>query len=408
MTTVVILGAGQAGGWAARTLRDQGFEGRIVLVGLENHAPYERPPLSKDILLGQGTSVAELTLLDTQTMQALNIEALLGRRAQRIARASKTVTLDDGSELAYDHLVLATGGRARQLLPELAEHPRMFTLRTLDDALRLKESLSQPSRLLIIGGGWIGLEVAATARQLGHDVTVLEAAPRLCQRSVCAAMSDELAKVHGEQGVDLRLGVTASDVQPEGEGFTATLSDGSTSTYSHIVMAAGLLANDELAVEAGLPCRQGVIVDEQCRSADPHIYAAGDVALRPADGQRPALRLESWQNAQDQGMAVAQAILGQEVKYLPTPLVWSQQYDRFIQICGHVDQAQNTAVRALKQGGSLRFYLDAQGAVQGVIGINAGRDWRAARALVERREIVDPQMLADPALALNKLPQALA
>ncbi|HRL20548.1 MAG TPA: FAD-dependent oxidoreductase [Alcaligenes sp.] len=408
MSTVLILGAGQAGGWAARTLRDQGFAGRIVLVGQESHAPYERPPLSKDILQGQGTSVAELTLLDAATMQALNIEALLGRCALRIDRERKTVTLDDGSELAYDHLVLATGGRARQLLPELAQHPRMFTLRTLDDALRLKESLSQPSHLLIIGGGWIGLEVAATARQLGHEVTVLEAAPRLCQRSVCAAMSDELATVHTEQGVDLRLGTTAAQVQPEAAGFVATLSDGSTLTCTHIVMAAGLLANDELAEQAGLPCRQGVIVDEQCRSADPHIYAAGDVALRPADGVRPALRLESWQNAQDQGMAVAQAILGQQVHYLPTPLVWSQQYDRFIQICGHVDQAQDTVLRSVKQGGSLRFYLDAQGALQGVVGINAGRDWRAARALVERREKADPRALADPAIALNKLPQALA
>ncbi|WP_341668509.1 NAD(P)/FAD-dependent oxidoreductase [Alcaligenes sp. SDU_A2] len=408
MSTVLILGAGQAGGWAARTLRDQGFAGRIVLVGQESHAPYERPPLSKDILLGQGTSVAELTLLDAATMQALNIEALLGRCALRIDRERKTVTLDDGSELAYDHLVLATGGRARQLLPELAQHPRMFTLRTLDDALRLKESLSQPSHLLIIGGGWIGLEVAATARQLGHEVTVLEAAPRLCQRSVCAAMSDELASVHTEQGVNLRLETTAAQVQPEAAGFVATLSDGSTLTCTHIVMAAGLLANDELAEQAGLPCRQGVIVDEQCRSADPHIYAAGDVALRPADGVRPALRLESWQNAQDQGMAVAQAILGQQVHYLPTPLVWSQQYDRFIQICGHVDQAQDTVLRSVKQGGRLRFYLDAQGALQGVVGINAGRDWRAARALVERREKADPRALADPAIALNKLPQALA
>lgn len=408
MTTVVIVGAGQAGGWAARTLRDQGFAGRIVLVGQESHAPYERPPLSKDILLGQGTSVAELTLLDAAAMQALDIEALLGRRALRIDRERRCVILDDGGELAYDHLVLATGGRARQLLPELADHPRMFTLRTLDDALRLKESLSRPSRLLIIGGGWIGLEVAATARQLGHAVTLLEAAPRLCQRSVCAAMSDELAAVHGEQGVDLRLGVTAAQVHPEGEGFKAVLSDGATLSCTHIVMAAGLLANDELAVEAGLPCRQGVVVDERCRSADPCIYAAGDVALRPADGQRPAMRLESWQNAQDQGIAVAQAILGQDVHYLPTPLVWSQQYDRFIQICGHVSEARSTALRPLKQGGSLRFYLDDQGIVQGVIGINAGRDWRTARALVERQSRADPQELADPAIALNKLSQALA
>lgn len=410
---VVIVGAGQAGGWAARTLRDNGYSGTIVLVGDETHALYERPPLSKDILLGDATP-DELTVVSADELASLKVQTRFGERIVRIDRDNRQVVLASragqesgaGQALPYDALILCTGGRARQLAIPGVDDVRVHTLRTLDDALRLRSAITSNSgHALVIGGGWIGLEVAASMRQSGCSVTVVECADRLCQRSVPGDVSDVLLDVHQQHGVQALLGTQIKALNPISghNALEAVLCNGQTLHAQHVVMAAGLVANDELAVAAGLECANGIIVDDQCRTSDPFIYAAGDVAVvQPSmDGLR--LRLESWQNAQDQGMAVAHAILGQPINYRPVPLLWSQQYDQFIQIAGYPDHAGRVVIRAAPRGGCVRFYLDNSGTVIGAVGMNAGRDWRFARQLVERQLRVDAADLADSEQPLKTL-----
>ncbi|MGB6103867.1 MAG: FAD-dependent oxidoreductase [Pusillimonas sp.] len=438
---VVIVGAGQAGGWAARTLREEGYQGSIVLIGDEAHAPYERPPLSKEILLG-ASAPEQLTLVPEEELLSLQVEARFGVRVSRIDRERKRVFLasvqqlaglggamdggGDAEPLDYDALVLCTGGRARCLPIEGSGDERVHTLRTLDDALRLRAALTgAPGPVLVIGGGWIGLEVAASARQLGCEVTLVECADRLCQRSVAPDVSMALLNLHAANGVQVMLGAGVSalsacpaDGRPahsrearEEAGpavLEATLTNGQSLHVAHVVMAAGLVSNDEQAAEAGLVCRNGIVVDDRCRSSDPAIYAAGDVAVTETAVDGVHMRLESWQNAQDQGMAAARAILGKDVNYRPTPLLWSQQFDQFIQIAGYVNDAVLTAIRELPGGGSIRFYLDGEETVCGAIGMNAGRDWRFARQLAERRQRVSPAALADLGQTLKTLAAAVA
>lgn len=409
MTTdrVVIVGAGQAGGWAARTLRDEGHQGSIVLVGAETHAPYERPPLSKEILLGLSQPEA-LTIVDHTALESLNIETRLGTEAVAIDREARQLVLTNGEQLQYDKLVLCTGGRARDLPIPGIDHERVHTLRSLDDALRLKQALTtQVGHVLVIGGGWIGLEVAASARQLHCGVTIVEFADRLCQRSVTADVSEVLQNLHASQQTKVLLGTHVLAIKATEQGLNAELSNGQSLQCDHIIVAAGLLANDELARQADLTCNNhGIQVDGLCRTNDPSIYAAGDVAVMETAGTAGWSRLESWQNAQDQGMAVARAILGHDTLYRPTPMLWSQQFDQFIQIAGHVHGGAITAMRTMPNGGTLRFYLTADEVVAGVIGMNAGRDYRFAKQLVERGLRAAAAELADPGIPLKQLAAA--
>lgn len=405
MTTpaFVIVGGGQSGAWAARTLRSEGYEGRIVLVSEELHAPYERPPLSKEILLGTG-AVADLTIISHDELVDLGVEVFAGLRATRLDCETHTVTLSNGHVIVYDKLTLCTGGRARRLdLPGI-DASRVHTLRTLDDALSLKKALEDnPGHVLIIGGGWIGLEVAASARALGCAVTVLEAADRLCARSVTPEVSESLLELHSAQGVSVRLATSVTQGITGPHGFTVTLSDGSTLDSQHMVQAAGLIANDELAAEAGLSCSNGVLVDPQCRTSDSDIFAAGDVAVLDTSLPGVRMRLESWHNAQDQGVAVARSMLGLPVEYRPVPMVWSQQFEHFIQISGHPQAGQGDVITRPAGTGRLHFYQDETGRVIGAIGFNAGRDFRFARQLVERNVYVPTDALADEARSLKSL-----
>ena len=400
--TIVVIGAGQAGAWAVRTLRAEGYAGRIVLCGDEPHAPYERPPLSKAVL-GGSMPPHQTELLSASALAELDVEFLASKKVQGIDPAARHVTLSDGTDLPYDKLLLCTGGRA--FVPPLAgaDQPGIYTLRTLDDAQRLGLALrAGRKRLAVVGGGWIGLEVAATARQEGCQVTVIEAAPRLCSRSVMPEVSDYLAGLHRSREVAILTGTQVRAISAGESGEKQLLlADGRKVLADIVVLGAGLLPNDELARLAGLSCDGGVIVDEQCRSSDPHIYAAGDVTVIEHDRSGGRLRLESWQNAQDQGVAAARAVLGLPVAYAPIPLVWSEQYDSMIQISGFAAQSITTVVRPLAQPDSLLvFGLDAQSCVVCAIGVNAGRDFRLARKWVEERRPVDAALLRDAATSL--------
>lgn len=401
--TIVIVGAGQAGGWAAQTLRKVGFTGRLVLIGDERHPPHERPPLSKAVLAGQAQPQSAW-LQKSDAFEALGLEWRPGTTVTRIDRAGKRLELAGGETLAYDKLILCTGGRARTLSIPGADSAGVHTLRTIDDALALAPLLQPGRSVVVIGGGWIGLEVAATARQKGADVVVVEAQRRLCERTVPPEISAHLLALHRTHGTRVLLGAGVERIGSTAEGrSTVTLGDGSVLACDTIVVGVGLVPNDELAREAGLDCDGGVIVDARCRSSDPDILAAGDVAVtyNPWAGRR--LRLESWQNAQEQGIAAARSALGLDVDYRPLPWFWSDQYGMNLQIVGIPTPAQQVVVRGAAGSDSfVLFYLES-GAVKAAIGPNAARDLRFARRLIEQRKPVDPQRLADMGVPMSKL-----
>ncbi|URI05787.1 FAD-dependent oxidoreductase [Aquincola tertiaricarbonis] len=406
MKRIVILGGGQAGGWAAHTLRSEGFDGTLTVVGEEPHPPYERPPLSKAVLAGRAQPEST-HLFPPDVWAGLNLDWRAGARALRIDRDARTVQLADGTALPYDRLLLATGGRPRRLPVPGMDLPQVHTLRTLDDARRLGAALQPGGRLLVIGGGWIGLEVAATAHAQGLSVTVVEARPRLCERSVPAEASALLRALHARHGVRVLLGsqVEAINEAPTETvtGVTVRLQDGSLLAGDTVVVGVGLVPNDELAREAGLACADGVCVDAEGRSSDADIYAAGDVARAPNPWAGDAVRLESWQNAQHQGIAVARAMLGKPAEAPPLPWFWSDQFGVNLQVYGVYRPGCHAVMRGRPDEDRFLLFHLHEGRVIAALGANAARDMRLARRLIESGQPVDPAALADPDRPLNRL-----
>ncbi|MCC6609899.1 MAG: FAD-dependent oxidoreductase [Burkholderiales bacterium] len=400
---IVIVGAGQAGGCAAKTLRDEGFAGRITLIGLEPHPPYERPPLSKRVLAGAAT-VESCRLFKPDAFAALNLDFRPGARATRIDRAARAVHLESGESVAYDKLILATGGEARRLPVPGGDGPRVHYLRTLDESLAIRSALGPGRRLAVVGGGWIGLEVAATARKSGAAVTVLEALDRVCVRAVPPSVSDFLRALHERNGVAIRTncGVKAIDDRGAG-GLRLALGDGTALDADAVVVGIGLVPQVSLAREAGLEVGDGVLVDERCRTSDPDILVAGDCANMPLACLGRRVRLESWANAQNQAIAAAKSALGQDVRYDELPWFWSDQYDANVQILGLPARWPEPIVRGDRDGASFSlFYLDDDRIVA-VVSVNAPRDLRAARRPMQVRKTVRAVDLADPATNLAKL-----
>ena len=400
--TIAIIGAGQAGGWAAQTLRKEGFAGRLVLIGDELHPPHERPPLSKAVLAGEAAPEST-QLTKPEAFEALALEWRRGARVARIDRVAKRLELAGGETLAYDKLILCTGGRARTLSVPGADSAAVYALRRIDDALALAPMLEPGRRVVVIGGGWIGLEVAATARKKGADVVVVEAQRRLCERTVPPEISEHLLALHRSHGVRVILGASVADIASNADGLSVvTLADSQTLECDVIVAGVGLVPNDELAREAGLECDGGVVVDSQCRTSDPDILAAGDVAVTPNPWAGRRLRLESWQNAQEQGIAAARSALGLPVDYQPLPWFWSDQYGMNLQIYGVPLPSHRVVVRGVPGSESfVLLYLDGD-VVKAALGPNCAKDLRFARRLIEQRKPVDPQRLGDVAVPMSK------
>mgnify|MGYP003945584141 CR=1 FL=1 len=400
--TIVIVGGGQAGGWAAQTLRAEGFKGRVVLIGDEPHRPYERPPLSKAILSGDAHADTAY-LQKPEAFDALGVDWRPNATATAIDTSAKQVRLADGESVGYDKLILCTGGRARRLTIPGADLPGVHTLRNLQDAASLGAALVAGRRLLVIGGGWIGLEVAATARKKGMEVTVVEAMSRLCERTVPPGISSYLQRLHTSHGVRIELGAGVERLAESANGLSASLSDGREIGCDTVLVGVGLIANDELAREAGLACDGGVCVDAHCRSSNPDILAAGDVAVWHSEWAGRRMRLESWQNAQEQGIAAARSALGTDVTHQPLPWFWSDQFDVNLQIYGMPAPQHQVVVRGDPDSNAfVMFFLDGDHVVA-ALGPNSARELRFARRLIERRTPVDPGQLADLQVALAKL-----
>jgi 3-phenylpropionate/trans-cinnamate dioxygenase ferredoxin reductase subunit len=400
---VVIVGAGQAGGTVAKALRGEGFDGEIVLIGDEIHRPYERPPLSKAVLVGEATPDSTLIMRE-ETFDDLRLDFRPGIIATAIDRQKREVAFTDGTSVGYDRLVLATGGRARRLDIPGADLPGIFVLRTREDSLEIGQALGDADHALVVGGGWIGLEIAAAARKLDVDVTLIEALDRLCERASPPILSAYLYDLHRHRGVDLRLRRGIERIEATEGGLRATLSGGDIVDTDLVVVGIGLLANDELARAAGLDCDRGILVDPCGRTGDPCVFAVGDVAVFNHPWLGRPMRLESWANARDQGAACAKAIVGTDAAYDEIPWFWSDQYEKNIQILGVPENAADPVVRGDPAEDRFScFYVDDDGKLQAAIAVDAPTDFKVAQRLARGGRAVDRSQLADPAINLRSL-----
>jgi 3-phenylpropionate/trans-cinnamate dioxygenase ferredoxin reductase component len=411
----VIVGAGQAGRWLALTLRAQGFAGRIVWLGEEAHPPYDRPPLSKAVLKGD-VPLAQLALIPADKFAALQVDWRPGQTVTAIHRDAKEIVTSGGERLHYDTLFLAHGGRARRL-PGVPAHPRVLTLRSYEDAMLIKQQILAAQRVLVLGGGWIGLEVAASARLLGKPVTLLEAAPRLCVRTVPPCVSAHLLALHQAQGVDVRSGDGVQAVEVSDAGVVVRLASGTSVQGDCLVVGIGLVANDDIAAAAGLEVGNGVLTDASGRTSDAAIFAVGDLANAMRAGGADSsgsgnlepgtrLRIESWDNAQRQAIAAAKAALGIEHDHQADgpPWFWSDQYDDNLQLLGLPDESMQVIERAVPEKRQRVFFFCTGKAVRAVAAVNAGREVKIARKWISQGRYPALASLADPGVDLNKLP----
>lgn len=335
MRTVAIVGTSLAGLRAAETFRREGFDGRIVAIGAEPHLPYDRPPLSKELLRGDWEP--DQLVLRKQGVDDLDLDWRLDARAVALHTAAREIELHDGERVAFDGLVIATGASPRRL-PNQPNLAGLFTLRTLDDALALRELLDARPKVVVIGAGFIGAEIAATCRARHLEVTVLEMLPQPMVRGLGPELGAVLAAIHRDHGVDLRLGVQVDAIEDDGAGQVrgVRLGDGSVVAADVVVVGVGVVPETAWLEGSGLTIDNGVVCDDSCLAA-PGIVAAGDVARWPNalfDGER--MRLEHWTNATEQGVHAARRLLGHEEPFAPVPFVWSDQYDRKIQTVGVV------------------------------------------------------------------------
>jgi 3-phenylpropionate/trans-cinnamate dioxygenase ferredoxin reductase subunit len=378
---VVIVGAGQGGFQAAASLRQEGYEGPVTLVGDEPGLPYQRPPLSKAYL--KDGDADRLNLRPAAFYETARIEVLTGVRAARIDREGRSVELTDGRNLRWDRLVLATGSRNRSLPIPGAGLGGVAALRTLADARALRERMPGVSRAIVIGGGFIGLEFAAVARGLGVEVTVLEAAPRAMSRVVSEATSGFFHALHRELGTDLRLESAAAGILSD-DGTRASgvrLADGTEVAGNLVVIAVGIVPNVELAEAAGLACANGIVVDAELRTSDPDVFAIGDCVSFVPHGRSDRLRLESVQNAVDGARAVAATIAGRPTPLTAVPWFWSDQAQAKLQIAGLAHDADGHEV--VNRGeGKLCVFCFREGRLVGVETVNSPADHMAARKLL--------------------------
>lgn len=404
MTKVLIIGAGHAGGTAAALLRQYGHEGPIVLAGAEPAAPYQRPPLSKAWLKGEAD--LEALLLRPEAFYAEHDIALrTGVTATAIDAAARTVTFADGAVESYDALILATGSTARKLTIPGADRPDLLELRTLADAERLKAALGPGRRLAVVGGGYVGLEAAASARALGAEAVVIERMDRVLARVASETLSAFFTAHHRAQGVEILTSVEAVAFEDGG----VRLADGRLIEADAVLVGVGALACDALARAAGLACENGVVVDETARTSDPAIWAIGDMTFRPIPvhgGRRH--RLESVPNALEQAKQAAAAITGRAPPTPEVPWFWSDQYDVKLQIAGLPDGADRQVVRGDVAGGAFAVFHLAGDRIVCVEAVNAPAEFMAGRLMISRGQAVDAARLADRSVSMKEVAAAQA
>jgi len=406
---MAIVGAGHAGGRAAQVLREGGWRGRIVLIGAETHLPYERPPLSKGVLTGE-RSAAQCGLRDPDAWRADDIEPIVAT-VERIDPVARELHVSGGRRFDYDALLLATGGRARRLAIPGAALDGVFALRTLDDAAALGARLVPDARIALIGGGFIGLEVAASARARGCRVTVLDAAPRLLGRAVPEPIAARVQALHVQRGVSIGLNRRPVAIERMADGALAVvLDDGDTLIADTVVAGIGIEPADELARDAGLVVERGIVVDARLETSARGIYAAGDVAVFPSGASGRLVRQETWHGAETQARVAARNMLGADEPYREMPWFWSDQYDAQLQVAGEPALGERTVARVLGDDAEIHFHFDAGERLVAASGFGRAsgfvKEMRVARMLVERGIVVSPVAVADAGVKLKSLVSA--
>jgi len=399
--SVVIVGAGHAGVQAAVSLREEGFEGEIVLLSVEKDAPYQRPPLSKAFLKGE-MDIHGLPLRAEAHFREQRIGLRLGVAATRIDRAARRVELSGSGTIPYGHLILATGARQRRLDAPGIDLPGVFALRDIADATAIRERLRSKPRVVIIGAGFIGLEIAATAASLGAEATVVEIA-RPMGRAVSPIMSDFFLKAHGAFGARFRLGVGVAAIKGRERAETVVLTDGEALSADMVVVGIGVVAEDTLARACGLECLNGIVVDEFLRTSDPAISAIGDCADFPNAALGFRTRLESVQNAVDQGRAVAARLAGKPKPYNDLAWFWSDQGDLKLMIAGLAHGVDQWVVRGDPATRAFSTFGFRKGKLAVVESVNRTGDHAAAKRIVGTTKTLTPEEAADPAFDLRAL-----
>jgi 3-phenylpropionate/trans-cinnamate dioxygenase ferredoxin reductase component len=402
---IVVIGGGPAGVFAAIGAKRQDPAAAVTLLTDETCEPYEKPPLSKAVLLGKAAP-HDAPIAGPQGLAGHGAVLELNATCTAIDRDARAVATAGGKRFAYDALVLATGSLVREVPPMPLGMPRVHYLRTETQARTLAAELRRSQHLVVIGGGLIGLEVAASAAELGVRTTVIEMAPRILARVCDEETGARIDAEHRRRGVELRLGTALAGAQVAPDGRVAiTTGGGETIAADIVVVGTGAKPDDRLAAAAGLATDNGIVVDECCRTSDPAIYAAGDVVRFP--GPHGLVRLEDWRHAQDQGAVAGRNAAGASDAYRSVPSFWSEQYDLYIQGVGWPSATAPRVRRPLAGNSMLVFETDGT-RVTAALGINAQRDLAAVRRLIERRIPVDPTALADPAHPLAELLKARA
>lgn len=400
--SIVIIGAGQAGGCAAATLRETGYAGKIVLIGKETHPPYERPPLSKGLLSGEAP-LSSIFLRERDWYTESKIDLQLGTGVEEIRRDEKYVRTEHGTEIPYDKLLITTGARARKLAIPGSADAGLIYLRNLDDTLLLRDQLTSGREVAIIGAGFIGLELAATAIKLGCQVRVFEVGPAPLGRVAPGEIADAVLRLHSEQGVRFNFRTAVTAIDRRGQGYSLHLENGNSVEADLVIVGIGAVPNDELAKEAGLEVADGIIVDEFGQTSDSSIFAAGDVTRHYNPLLKRQIRLEAWQNAQNQAIAVAKNMAGESTAFAEVPWLWSDQFDLNLQIAGYATEWDSLVWRGHpNEKQSLAFQLMGD-ALVGAIALNNTRDMRFARQLIASGRKVTPEQLADKSYKLQDL-----
>lgn len=403
--TVVIVGAGHAAGQVAASLRQKGFQGRIVMIGDEDWVPYQRPPLSKAFLAGE-LETERLFFKPEKFWPEHDVEFMPGIRVETIDRDGKTLQLDNGSTVSYDKLVLATGSRVRELPIPGNELDGVHYLRSIADVENIQPAFKAGARLVIVGGGYIGLEVAAVGRKKGLEVTVLETEERVMNRVVAPAISEFFQQMHTQEGVKLETGRRVQEISGDGKVSEVICSDGFSVPADICIIGIGILPNMEIAAEAGIRCSNGIEVDEYCRTSDPDIFACGDCTLHPNPILNRQLRLESVHNAIEQAKTVAASIVDEPAAYAQVPWFWSDQYDVKLQIVGITEGYDEFVIRGNPDERSFAaFYLKA-GKLLAVDAVNSPREFMLGKKLVTAGACFDPEELGNPARDFKELATA--
>lgn len=415
---LVIVGAGHAGGRCVLALRQGGFKGSITLIGDEPHLPYERPPLSKEYLTAPDEDLAGACppLIDQERLRELGVEHLAGTRVRHIDRAGRSLRVENGRTLSYDYLVLATGSQPRAWALEGGAPSAVHQVRTRADAMRLRVALKAARRVLVVGGGFIGLEIAASAKALGCSVTVVEAQQHLLARALSRVASEHVRQLHLAQGVDIRLGRRIVAAGGMSEDRAVVLDDGSTVAYDVIVAGIGSVPNTELAVSAGLQLSEqtgGICVDSDCLTSDPDIYAVGDAASSFNALYERQLRLESWDNAESQAALAAASLIARQYSDSPrqspagadVPWFWTDQHGLNLQILGFNNGADRAVVRGELPRQGVILHLSGERVIGAEL-FNSARDRRMIKGWIKSGAAVNAELLRDSQEPLARAAQA--